>query len=67
MAAAVRDQPRLTAVDAARVEEIVGRYADAIRSGEFPATPGSHCERCRVRTSCPVDPTGSHPLSLEAP
>ncbi len=66
-AAAVRDQPRLTAVDAARVEEIVGRYADAIRSGEFPATPGSHCERCRVRTSCPVDPTGSHPLSLEAP
>ncbi|MGE0446738.1 MAG: PD-(D/E)XK nuclease family protein [Vicinamibacterales bacterium] len=53
----------LEAVDD-QVEAILERHREAERTGEWPATPGTHCRFCRLR--CPiVDDERRLPLRIE--
>ncbi|HET7476689.1 MAG TPA: ATP-dependent DNA helicase [Dermatophilaceae bacterium] len=37
---------------------MVAGVAEAMSGGRFAAVPGTHCRRCQVRSSCPVQPEG---------
>lgn len=39
--------------------DLLARTADGMGAASFPAIPGTHCDRCPVRTSCPARPEGA--------
>jgi superfamily I DNA/RNA helicase/RecB family exonuclease len=57
---ALQQQPPLeTQDDPEWAARLVGATAEGMGGGEFPATPGSWCTFCPVKTSCPAMPEGS--------
>jgi len=52
--------------DLANLQEVEMRLelvASGIAAEDWPATPGSHCSHCRVRSSCPAWPDGTEAFS----
>ncbi len=65
--AAVRSQSQLTDEDRERVAGLIRSLSDAVTTGAFDATPGDHCDRCPVWTSCPAHPAATHTLAIGDP
>jgi RecB family exonuclease len=57
---ALQQQPPLESQhDPEWAARLVAATAEGMGGGEFPATPGSWCTFCPVKTSCPAMPEGS--------
>ncbi len=54
----VRSQPPLDAASSAQWQETVRAAAEQLAAGTATATQGRFCDRCRVRSSCPIQPQG---------
>jgi RecB family exonuclease len=60
-AAAERVQPGLAGEALDRARDAVTSAATAMAGSQFAARPGTHCERCGVRTGCPAAAEGRRP------
>jgi superfamily I DNA/RNA helicase/RecB family exonuclease len=56
-----RVQPGLAGEARERARTAVTSAAEGMAGAGFPARPGSHCERCPVRTGCPAVAEGRPP------
>jgi superfamily I DNA/RNA helicase/RecB family exonuclease len=56
-----RVQPGLTGAARDRAAAAVTSAAAVMAGSSFPARPGTHCERCSVRTGCPTAAEGRRP------
>jgi superfamily I DNA/RNA helicase/RecB family exonuclease len=57
---ALQQQPPLESQDDPEwADRLVAATAEGMGGGEFPASPGSWCTFCPVKTSCPAMPEGS--------
>ncbi len=54
---AVQEQPPLDPADP-WVTDVLGAALDTVRSEQFTATPGGHCDTCAMRAACPAVPEG---------
>ncbi len=52
-------QPLLGQPDPRWAADLVAETADGMGGASFPATPGTWCKFCPVRTSCPAQPEGN--------
>jgi hypothetical protein len=56
----IQEQP---ALDAEWPSAVLGAGLETVRSEAFVATIGIHCEFCRMKPACPLQPEGRQELT----